>query len=124
MSSYVIDEYYILIIKALIFMKGIWGALNKRRNRLHIVSEILEIAKEGSLKTQIMYKANLSFAQLNEYLSFLLKLKLLNTSVISGRTTYKTTPKGIQYIQSYQQISDLLINGEHHEIDLGSSPHR
>jgi hypothetical protein len=33
--------------------------------------------EEGSFKTQIMYRANLSFAQLNEQLSFLQEVKLL-----------------------------------------------
>ena len=37
----------------------------KRRDRLYILAEILAIAKNGYLKTQIMYRANLSFAQLN-----------------------------------------------------------
>jgi predicted transcriptional regulator len=36
----------------------------KRRDKLSIIAEILEIAKNGTLKTQIMYRANLSFAQL------------------------------------------------------------
>ena len=36
------------------------------------MADILEIAKEGTLKTQIMYKANLSFTQLSDYLSFML----------------------------------------------------
>jgi predicted transcriptional regulator len=50
---------------------------SKRRDKLSIISEILEIAKEGTLKTQIMYKANLSFAQLNDYLKFMVKTSLL-----------------------------------------------
>ena len=53
------------------------GNDRKRRDRLYIISEILNIAKGGSLKTQIMYGANLSFAQLNEYLNFLIKVEFL-----------------------------------------------
>ena len=47
-----------------------WGAnpSSKRRDRLYIIAEILEIAREGTLKTQVMYRANLSFTQLNDYL--------------------------------------------------------
>jgi len=84
----------------------------KRRDRLYIISEILTIAKDGSLKTQIMYRANLSFAQLNEYLSFLLKIKLLKIITENERTIYKTTTKGFKYLQNYEKIISLLRNEE------------
>ena len=80
----------------------------KRRDRLYIISEILTIAKDGSLKTQIMYRANLSFAQLNEYLSFLLRIKLLKIVEQNEKTIYKTTTKGIEYLENYQKIEGLL----------------
>ena len=57
----------------------------KRRDRLFIMAEILEIARNGCLKTQIMYRANLSFAQLNEYLGFLLEVELLKQTMRVGR---------------------------------------
>jgi len=80
----------------------------KRRDRLYIIAEILVVAKDGSLKTQIMYRANLSFAQLNEYLSFLLKIALLNKVTTEGKTIYKTTQKGIKYLENYEEITNLL----------------
>jgi len=43
----------------------------KRRNRLEIMANILEITNNGVLKTHILYKANLSSAQLNEYMRLL-----------------------------------------------------
>jgi len=86
--------------------------IRKRRDRLYIISEILTIAKDGSLKTQIMYRANLSFAQLNEYLSFLLKIKLLKIVTENERTIYKTTTKGIKYLENYDKISVLLCEEE------------
>lgn len=55
-----------------------------------------------------MYKANLSFAQLNEYLSFLLKTNLLQVNADKGRRTYQTTVKGFKYLESYKEISTLL----------------
>jgi predicted transcriptional regulator len=41
----------------------------KLRDRFCLIAEILVVAKDGSLKPQIMYKADLSLSQLNEYLS-------------------------------------------------------
>lgn len=88
-----------------------WDNPRKRRDRLYILAEILDIAKEGCLKTQIMYRANLSFTQLNEYLDLLLNMKLVESSENSERTVYKTTPKGIQYLENYKEIIELLKNG-------------
>ena len=84
----------------------------KRRNRLYIIAEILNIAEEGSLKTQIMYRANLSFAQLNEYLSILTEMDLLQVHNEDRKTVYKTTPKGGKYLDSYKEISTLLGDKE------------
>ena len=80
----------------------------KRRDRLHIIAEILEISKNGALKTQIMYKANLSFAQLNEYLNLLLDLELLKESAENERTVFKITGKGAKYLQNYYKLKELL----------------
>jgi len=79
---------------------------------LFIMAEILEIAREGVLKTQIMYRANLSFAQLNEYLSLLLDLNLLEAVKKTEKTMYKTTDKGLRYLQSYREIRELLKKGK------------
>ncbi len=75
------------------------------------MSEILKIAREGTLKTQIMYRANLSFAQLNEYLSFLQEIKLLKVNAEDGRTTYKTTQKGLRYIENFSKVKELMKKG-------------
>ncbi len=87
-----------------------WG-LNpspKRRDRLYIIAEILEIAKDGTLKTQIMYRANLSFTQLNDYLRFMLRINLLNKIVENDKEIYKATGKGIDFLQRYREITELL----------------
>ena len=82
--------------------------LERRRDRLHIIAEILQVTLEGALKTQVMYKANLSFAQLNQYLSLLLDLDLLELKKSSERAVYKTTVKGMSFLESYEQILELL----------------
>ena len=84
----------------------------KRRDRLYIIAEILNITKDGSLKTQIMYRANLSFAQLNEYLSFLTKIDLLAAKNENGKKVYGTTVKGKKYLEKYEDLANLLGNDE------------
>ena len=93
----------------------------KRRDRLYIIAEILAIAKDGSLKTQIMYRANLSFAQLNEYLNFLLKMELLKRNTKDRKIFYKTTAKGVKYLENYEEISSLLRKGEGNPVKAKSS---
>jgi predicted transcriptional regulator len=72
------------------------------------MAEILELAKGGRMKTQIMYGVNLSFSQLREYLSFLTEMGFLRIRVENRRRVYETAAKGIQYIQSYNEMSSLL----------------
>jgi len=92
------------------FIKNLMGdsRRHKRRDRLYIMGEILEIARDGSLKTQIMYRANLSFAQLNEYLNFLLEVGLLKETSDDGKAIYRTTRKGVRFLQNYYEIRNLL----------------
>jgi predicted transcriptional regulator len=87
---------------------------SKRRDKLCIIAEILEIAKDGTLKTQIMYKANLSFAQLNDYLKFMLKIRLLNKVVESGKDEYFSTEKGLDFLQRQCELTELLRGEDEH----------
>jgi len=81
---------------------------NKRRDKIDIIAEILTIAKDGLLKTQIMYRANLSFAQLNDYLDFLTGMNLLGIEKENRKKVYKTTEKGERYLKKYDDISYIL----------------
>lgn len=85
---------------------------SKRRDKLCIIAEILEIAKEGTLKTQIMYKANLSFAQLNDYLKFMLKIKLMEKMTNQGKDIYVSTEKGLDFLQRQCELTELLKTEE------------
>ena len=87
-----------------------WGAnpSPKRRDKLYIIAEILEIARDGTLKTQIMYRANLSFTQLNDYLRFMLRISLIDKIVKNDKETYKATEKGLDFLQRYREITELL----------------
>jgi len=78
----------------------------KYRSRTDIVTSILESADGGLTKTKIMYKAYLSYAQLKEYLSVLLENGLLEYE--EGQAIYMTTPKGIHFLKTYEQIGDMV----------------
>jgi len=79
---------------------------------LSVIADVLGTAREGSLKTHIIYRANLSVAQLNNHLSFLLDANFLDTVGNPKRPIYKTTKKGLRYLQSYKEITELMIGKE------------
>lgn len=85
---------------------------NKRRDRHDIVAEILKTAREGRIKTHIMYKAKLSYSQINAYLQLLVAKGFLeNNTVMRKRQTitlYKTTPKGVYFIENIDTVNQML----------------
>lgn len=85
----------------------------ERRDRLNIMAEIIENAKEGQLKTRIMYGTNLSFSQVNTYLSFLTEMGFLRVRIENGKQFFETTTKGSRYVEEYREMSDLLRLQEH-----------
>ncbi len=80
----------------------------KRRDKLIIMAEIIEIAKKGTSKTNIMFKANLSFAQLNQYLSLLSNAGMLKKSSSNEKVIFQSTPKGLEFMERQRQVLDLL----------------
>jgi predicted transcriptional regulator len=79
----------------------------RQRDRIDIVSQILQIANGGiDSKTKIMYIANLSHAQLKEYLTFLIENDLLSYDL--DTRTFKTTEKGLKFIDTYDRIDAMI----------------
>jgi len=106
----------------IVLLREVWENPRKRRNRLEIVAGILKVARDGIHKTGIMYQAGLSFAQLTGYLSFLVKYGLIEATKKNEKVIYKTTPKGIQYVKSYEEIKRLLRNSTRHSVTSISPP--
>lgn len=71
------------------------------------MAEILNAAKEGITKTQILYRANLSFTQLVHYITLLSELNFLETIEVDEKTIYKTTRRGKQFLQRFKEIERL-----------------
>jgi predicted transcriptional regulator len=76
----------------------------RRRGRHDIVMEVLKSAINGAKKTTIMYKANLSFTQLENYLNALKEADFLTEE--SG--IWKTTEKGLHVIEACKICSRLM----------------
>ena len=81
------------------------------RSRTEIVVQILEAANgneesDGITRTKIMYKVSLENVQLNEYLALLIENGLLHYD--SAMSKFKTTEKGLTFLQGYNQIDQIL----------------
>lgn len=79
----------------------VWGVdmFENRRSEIEIVAEILRLSLHGARKTEILYRGNLSYTQLMNYLSFLLEKDILKETVATTPTgnsckVYRTTDKG------------------------------
>lgn len=79
------------------------------RDRLDIMYLILEEVLKGALKTHIMYRVGLTYANLHSYLLMLKDLRLIEETEENGNQIFKITEKGVQYIESYRSIRHLLI---------------
>lgn len=82
----------------------------KYRSRTDIIAMILRASVNGATKTRIMYGAYLSYAQVKEYLSFLMERNLMMYE--EGTGLYKLTENGMKLLHTYEGISDLIsLNG-------------
>lgn len=78
------------------------------RDRTEIVTQILDIANgpEDVTKTKIMYRAFISYHQIQEYLELLSENNLLRYDSITH--TYKTTAKGTRLLQLCNELEGMI----------------
>ncbi len=79
-----------------------------RRYYEDILYEIIDLCKEGCVKTQIMYRCNLSFDQLNDYLK---KVQNTNFLTFDGKK-YNATEKGKVFTHVYSLLNTLSTTGK------------
>ena len=78
-------------------------ARRQYRSRIQIAADILEIAKDGSRKTRIMYQGNLSFDLLQKYLDMLVNFGLLEIRG-GAEKNYIATEKGQRFLEDYREL--------------------
>jgi predicted transcriptional regulator len=88
----------------------------RHRCRIEIISLILKAASEdGATRSKIMYDAFLSYNHLTPLLTFLAERGFLSYHL--DTRTFKTTEKGLRFLEIYNQISDMMKThrqGYHH----------
>ncbi len=79
------------------------------RGKIQITADILCLSTVAIKKTHIMYKANLSYEQVNYYLSDLLNNDLISQHILEDGIVYRTSEKGREYLKHYTRLMDLVM---------------
>jgi len=77
--------------------------LSRYRNRVEIIADILNVVGDGALKTQIMYKGNLSYKLLTRYLREVIGAGLVCAGERSN--IYQLTEKGKMFLRDFKDYS-------------------
>jgi len=72
-----------------------------------VVAKILRVAAKGSKEEEIMEQCKLDSMVLENYLSALAELRLLRVEE-KGKTFYRTTEKGLDFLRIYHRLRWLL----------------
>jgi predicted transcriptional regulator len=78
-----------------------------KRSKHVILSEILDICKDGACKTKIVYQANLNFRTVNPYIDLLIKNCLIEIKQ-GENLLYETTDKGKSLLDDFKHINSQL----------------
>ena len=89
------------------------------RSSIDIASQVLEAANGGASKIQIMYRALLSYKQMKQYVNFLTEKGLLiydnNNHQQGGVQTFRTTEKGLRFLEIYNGLEEMIKKEEEEE---------
>lgn len=86
----------------------------KYRSRIDIISQVLETANGGNAtRKNIMYKGLLSYNQMKENLMLLTEYELLRYD--KDTQMFRTTEKGLRFLQIYNQIDEMINEDEDEE---------
>ncbi len=81
------------------------------RTSMQIIGDLLTAAEqsgqEGIKTTALITKANLPHSRLSKFLSNLTGSGLINKIEFDGKYTFVITPKGRQYLESYEKFANF-----------------
>jgi predicted transcriptional regulator len=79
------------------------------RGKIQIMGDVLALGTSGIKKTHVMYRANLSYEQVQLYLGELISKRLIAQDVSSpDGVVYRTTEKGREFLQYYTRLTEFL----------------
>ena len=88
--------------------KGSFSQTNINRDRFSIFSDMLTCAIGGNRKTEIMSTVGLSSLQMRKYMDVLTRFGLLDVQILKKTATYRTTPKGKSFLETFGTLVEHL----------------
>jgi predicted transcriptional regulator len=92
-------------------VKQYWiGCLEtSKKDEFKLVAKILRVAAKGSEEGEIMDRCKLDAKCLDNYISALAESNLLTMDNGDGNCCYRTTEKGLQFLNTYHRLRWLLL---------------
>jgi len=87
--------------------------INKKRERLDVIKDILDAVRESRIikPTRLLYASNLSPQMFKDYVDELLKKGFLNLKVDDdGKKSISLAKKGNDFLQEYKTIQNFIDN--------------
>jgi len=81
-----------------------------RRTSLMVAYDILQVARDGSNKTQLVYQCNLNFRVIKRWLSRLMSKGLLEFNALPSKT-WTTTDRGLRFIYAMDKVKTVWDDG-------------
>ena len=83
--------------------------VSSKRSRMEIYLDILQAIKKGVDKpTRIMYRTNLSWKPLMQFLDTMMEQKLIISEDVGSHITYKITEKGTNVLNYFHEAMQLI----------------
>jgi len=84
--------------------------MHRKRDRLQVIYDILLAIQEkgGTIRpTQLLYKSNLSYGMMEEYLIELISKNFVIFKQTKDVKTYSITQRGYEYITKYKLVTEF-----------------
>ncbi|RJQ15643.1 DUF4364 family protein [Candidatus Woesearchaeota archaeon] len=84
--------------------------MTEKRNKIKIIHDILKSMQDkgGKIKpTHLLYKSNLSYQRMNEYLKDLMEKEFVMEKEEKGKKFYFLTDKGSMFLQEYNRLVEF-----------------
>lgn len=94
-------------------MASMWDPAG-RRSSIQIIADMLKISRSGEpSKTEIMSTVNMSYIQIQKYLTWLTQLGMIDM-ISSGNNiiSYKISPKGLRLLSTLEDLQEMLRRKE------------
>jgi predicted transcriptional regulator len=83
--------------------------VSRRRSNIQIIRDMLKVGENGAGKTEIMYSANMSYTQIQKYLSFLVNHGFIDRLEVGNPVvTYQVTDSGRRLLKSIDTVLEVL----------------